>query len=300
MRWLGLRRETVAFYLFLAPWFMGLVLWTLGPMVASFYFGFTAYDVVTPPRWLGLGNYAEIFGSEIFWQSLKVTVLYTIGAVSLGVLGALVLASLLNQKLPGLSVWRTIFYLPVVTAGVAVALLWAWLLNPNYGLVNALLFQLFGLQGPGWFFDETWVIPSFVLVQVWAVGGPMLIYLAAMQGVPTHLYEAAEIDGADALRRYWHVTLPMITPAIFFNVVLSTIGSFQVFTAAYVITRGGPNFASYFYVLYLYQNAFEYFRMGYASALAWILFLIILAVTALAFRSQGLWVYYESPGRGGP
>ncbi|MCL4544766.1 MAG: sugar ABC transporter permease [Chloroflexi bacterium] len=286
-------RESLAFYAFLTPWLVGFVVLTAGPIIATLVLSFTSYNIVAPPRFVGLTNYSVLVHTHLFWQALKVTLVYTLGSVPLTVIGALVVASLLNQRLPGLSVWRTIYYLPVVTAGVAVALLWSWVFLPDYGLANSLLWTLFHIHGPQWFFSETWVLPAFIMMSVWGVGGPMLIYLAGMQGIPTQLYEAAELDGANALQRYRHVTLPMITPVIFFNLITSMIGTFQIFVGAYVITQGGPNYASYFYVLYLYQEAFQYFHMGYATALAWVLFLVIFVMTVLAFWSSRHWVYYE-------
>ncbi|MCL4541223.1 MAG: sugar ABC transporter permease [Chloroflexi bacterium] len=287
------RRESIAFYLFLSPWIIGFAVLTAGPIIATLVLSFTSYNIVTPPRFIGLANYDTLVHTRLFWQALKVTLFYTLGSVPLTVIGALLVATLLNQRLPGLSLWRTIYYLPVVTSGVAVALLWSWVFLPDYGLVNSLLWTLFHIHGPQWFFSEEWVLPAFIIMSVWGVGGPMLIYLAGMQGIPTQLYEAAELDGANAFQRYWHITLPMITPVIFFNLITSMIGTFQIFVGAYVITQGGPNYASYFYVLYLYQEAFQYFHMGYATALAWVLFLVILAMTVLAFWSSRRWVYYE-------
>ncbi|MBC7320930.1 sugar ABC transporter permease [bacterium] len=287
------QQEIKAFYLFLSPWIIGMVLFTGGPLIASFLFSFTSYDIVKPPVWCGLSNYKEIFSDKIFIQSLKVTLKYVMGAVPLNVIGALILATILNQKVYGLSIWRTIYYLPVVTTGVAVSLLWSWVLNPEFGIVNTLLQKIFGIRGPDWFYSERWAIPSFILMSIWGVGGPMLIYLGGMQGIPTQLYEAAEIDGASWWQSYIHITLPLITPVIFYNLVTSIIGTFQVFTPAFIITQGGPNYASYFYVLNLFKHAFQYYHMGYASALAWILFVVVLILTIIAFRIANYWVYYE-------
>jgi multiple sugar transport system permease protein len=286
-------RETRAFYLFLSPWIIGMILFTGGPLIASLGLSFTSYDIVKPPIFVGFSNYKEIFSDKIFIQSLKVTLKYVLGAVPLNVLGALVLATFLNQKVYGLSVWRTIYYLPVVTTGVAVSLLWSWVLNPDFGIVNSILWKFFGIRGPEWFYSERWAIPSFILMSVWGVGGPMLIYLGGMQGIPTELYEAAEIDGASWWQSYIHITIPLISPVIFYNTVTTMIGTFQVFIPAFIITQGGPNYASYFYVLNLYKHAFQYYHMGYASALAWILFLIVLLLTILAFRISNYWIYYE-------
>jgi multiple sugar transport system permease protein len=286
-------RETRAFYLFLSPWIIGMILFTGGPLIASLGLSFTSYDIVKPPIFVGFSNYKEIFSDKIFIQSLKVTLKYVLGAVPLNVLGALILATFLNQKVYGLSVWRTIYYLPVVTTGVAVSLLWSWVLNPDFGIVNSILWKFFGIRGPEWFYSERWAIPSFILMSVWGVGGPMLIYLGGMQGIPTELYEAAEIDGASWWQSYIHITIPLISPVIFYNTVTTMIGTFQVFIPAFIITQGGPNYASYFYVLNLYKHAFQYYHMGYASALAWILFLIVLLLTILAFRISNYWIYYE-------
>jgi len=291
------QREAIAFYVFLIPWAAGMLLWTFGPMIASLVLSLTRYDVITPPKYIGLANYAHILQDELTWRALKVTAYYTVGSVCVTVTGALLVATLLNQDLPFLGMWRTIYYLPVVTSGVAVSLLWMWIFQPNFGLVNNVLWTLFKIQGPEWFFDTDWTIPTFIIMASWGVGGPMLIYLAAMQGIPTALYEAATIDGANRLQSYIHVTLPMISPAIFFNLVLSMIGSFQVFTPAFVITQGGPHYASYFFVYHLYLHAFNYFEMGYGSGLAWVLFLVILGLTLLVFRGGERWVYYETGGR---
>jgi multiple sugar transport system permease protein len=292
-------RRNLTYFIFLAPWLLGFIIWTGGPLIASIYLSLTQYDIMTPPKWLGLGNYRTLFADNLFWQALKVTTVYTFLSVPLSMLASLGIAVLLNQKVPGLGVFRTIFYLPTVTTGVAVALLWVWMLQPDFGLINNLLWSVFHIRGPSWLYDENWVIPALILKSLWGLGGPMLIYLAALQGIPTQLTEAAELDGANVWQRFWSVTLPMISPVILFNLVMGIIGSFQVFTDAYVMTKGGPNYASYFYVYYLYQNAFQFFKMGFASAQAWVLFLIILVFTALTIRSSSIWVYYESGGRGG-
>jgi multiple sugar transport system permease protein len=295
-RW---RRRDIAYFVFLSPWLIGFVIWTGGPLIASVFLSFTQYDILTPPRWVGLENYYNLLTDDLFWQALKVTSIYTFLGVPLMMIASLGLAVLLNQRVPGLSFFRTIFYLPTVTTGVAIALLWVWLLQPDFGLINNILWYTFGIHGPQWLYDEKWVLPALIMKSMWGIGGPMLIYLAALQSIPTHLHEAAELDGANALRRFWHVSIPMITPVILFNLVMAIISSFQVFTDAYVMTKGGPNYASYFYVYYLYQNAFAFFRMGFASAQAWILFLIILVFTAITLRSSSFWVYYESGREGG-
>jgi multiple sugar transport system permease protein len=287
------RREEIAFYLFASPWLIGFLLWTAGPMIGSLVLSLTHYDVITPPEFNGLDNYVKMLtGDDLVWQALKVTLFYVLGAVPLGLVGSLLLALLMNQRVRGIALFRTIYYMPSVIAGVPVALLWLWIFNPEFGIVNSTLASL-GITGPKWLFSETWVIPAFVIMSVWNIGAPMIIYLAGLQGIPQHLYEAAEIDGAGPWAKFANVTLPMISPIIFFNTVLGIIASFQIFTPAYVMTKGGPNNASLFIGLYLYNNAFKFFQMGYAAALAWLVFLIIMALTILVIRSSPYWVYYE-------
>ena len=288
------RQEALWFYAFISPWLVGFAIWVAGPMLASLYLSFTSYQITEPPNWVGLGNYERLLADPLFWQSLKVTAYFTFLSVPLSVACAVVVAMLLNQPIPFLSAWRTIYYLPSITSGVAIALMWSWIFNPNFGLLNVTLYSATGVQGPGWLTDTRWVVPTFVLMSLWTFGGPMLIYLAAIQGIPTQLYEAAEIDGASKIRQMRSITIPLITPVIFFNLIINIINSFQSFTNAYIITQGGPNYASYFYIYYLFQNAFAYFRMGFASAQAWVLFVVIISLTALAFWSQKHWVYYEA------
>ena len=291
-------RESLWAYALISPWLVGFVVWTVGPMLASFLLSFTRYNVVSPTVWLGVANYREIFTVDpLFWQTLKVTFSYAIMSLPAGLVMGLAVALLLNLKVPGLSVWRAIYYLPSVIAGVAVAVLWQYVFNPRFGVLNWAL-SLIGIKGPGWLADPKWALPSLALMSVWGAGGSMILYLSALQSVPTTLYDAAKIDGANAWGRLRHVTLPMISPVIFFNLVMGTIGTFQYFTNAYVMTQGGPANATLFYNLHLYNNAFRYFRMGYASALAWILFVIILFFTLLIFKSSSTWVYYEGQLRG--
>ncbi|ALS29853.1 ABC transporter permease [Paenibacillus sp. 32O-W] len=286
------QREAIDCYVFISPAVLGLLLFMLGPIVFSAYISFTDYDILSTPEWVGLQNYAELFRDPFFWLSLKITFIYAIVSVPLGLIVALLLAMLLNQSLKGIYLFRVIYYLPAVISGVAVALLWKWIFNPEFGLLNWFL-GLFGIKGPMWIFSEDWALPSIIIMSLWSVGGSMLIYLAGLQGIPTELYEAAEIDGANRFRRFLNVTLPMLSPVIFFNLVMGIIGSLQVFTEGYVMTQGGPNNSTLFSVLYLYRQAFNYFSMGYASAMAWVLFLIILALTLLVFRSSPMWVFYE-------
>jgi len=288
------RREERFFYLFITPWIFGFIVFTAGPVLASVFFSFNIYDVIQPPRWTGLDNYKALLQDRLFWQSLKVTATYSLGAVPLGIILSLAIALVLNRDIRGVSVFRTVFYLPSVISGVAVSLLFMWIFNSDFGLLNYLLWKLFHIRGPAWIMDEHWVVPSLILMSLWGIGGGIVIYLAGLQGIPTELYEAAEIDGAGAWGKLLKITIPMMTPVIFFNLVTGIIGSFQVFTQAYVMTAGGPHNASLFYVLYLYRNAFYYFKMGYASALAWVLFLVVLTLTLLVFRSSAIWVYYEA------
>lgn len=301
------RREAKWFWFFIAPWIIGFIFFRGFPILASMFLSFTQYNVAQPPQWIGLENYANLFSDRVFFKSLQVSAYYTFASVPIGLVFALALATLLNQKVPFLGVFRTLYYMPSLIVGsVSVAFLFQLLLNPTFGVVNYIIAWLvgpngiipLGISGPKWFFDPAWVVPSFVLLSLWGVGGSMLIYLAGLQGVPTSLYEVAKIDGANAWQRMRNVTLPMISPVILFTFITGIIGSFQVFTPAYIISngQGGPNYASMFYVLYLYLNAFRRYRFGYASAQAWILFIVILALTIFALRMSRRAVYYENPG----
>lgn len=291
------RREALYGYLFAAPWLAGFFLLTLGPMLASLWLSFTDYTLVAPPSGVGLRNYDRLFrGDPLFWTSIGNTIYYTAFTVPLSMVVALALALALNQPVRGVRVFRTIFYLPAVTSGVAVVLLWGWLLNPNVGLVNRAL-HLVGLPGPGWFSSATWSKPGLILLALWSVGQGMVVYLAGLQAVPRTLYEAAAIDGAGPLRRLRHITLPGISPTIFFNLILGVIASFQVFTPAFVLTQGGPLNSTLFYVLYMFQQGFQYLHMGYATAMAWVLLAIVLVITLAQFAFSGRWVYYEGEAR---
>jgi len=289
-------RQNLEGWLFASPWILGLFLWTLGPMIASLAIAFTDWDLISPSRWVGVSNLQAMFNDKLVWQALKVTTIYAVTSVPLHIIFGLFLALLLNGQIIGLRFYRTAFYLPSVLSGVAVALLWRWLFSNEFGLFNALLSYV-GIKGPSWLGDPSWALPSLVLMSLWGVGSGAIIYLAGLQGIPTDLYEAAEVDGASDWSRFWNVTLPMITPVLFFQLVTGIIAALQIFTQAFIMTAGGPNNATLFFLLYLYQNAFQYFRMGYASALAWVLFLYILALTLVVYRSSGLWVYYEGEER---
>lgn len=287
------RREAITAYLLISPWIVGFIVFTLGPMVASLIFSFTDYSIIKPAKFVGLQNYATmLFNDYRFWHSLKVTLTFAVFAIPLGLVFGLLLALLLNTKVPGIAVWRTVYYTPSVVSGVAVAILWAYLFNPQYGVFNWLL-SLVGIKGPGWLSSPQWALPALIIMSLWGVGGGMIIYLAGLQGIPTALYEAAEVDGANSIQKFFNITLPMITPVLFYNLIIGIIGTFQYFTNAYVMTAGGPVEATLFYNLNLYNNAFRYQAMGYASALAWALFVIVLVLTMLVFRSSSMWVYYE-------
>ena len=281
-------------YIFLSPWAVALVVFILGPIFASAYYGFTEYDVLSPPKFLGFANYTKAFvRDELFWPSLGRTFRYSLAVVPFGILGSLALALLLNQHLAASSLFRTFFFLPSLTPAVALALLWKWLFHPMLGPINMGL-DLIGIDGPAWLSSKEWALPALVIVSLWGGigGGRMMIFLAGLQGVPQELYEASEIDGAGAWHKFWNVTLPMISPTLFFNLILGVIGALQVFTLAYVATLGGPSYATWFYALHIYRQSFEYFRMGYGSALAWIFVVILLTFTYLQINLSRRWVYY--------
>jgi len=286
------RRNNVAGWLLVAPVVTGLAALSVYPFLASFYLSFCDCDIFTPPRWVGLWNYQTMFFSDpLFWKSLLNVLYYTALAVPLGLVFGVGLALLLDAKIRGLSIYRTLFFLPTIVPVVASSILWIWLLNPQIGLVNTLL-RLLGIEGPTWLASVAWSKPSLVFMGLWGVGGSMIIYLAGLKDIPLSLYEAALVDGAGAWQRLRHVTLPMLTPVIFFNLVMGMIGAFQYFTQAFIMTRGGPLDSTLFYALYLFYQAFEYLKIGYASAMAWVLFIIVVTITALLFRSQGRWVHY--------
>ena len=281
-------------YLFALPWIIGLLVFTIGPIIVSFYLSFTQYDVLSPPQFIGLENYRNaLFVDELFWSSLKRTLVYSVFVVPLGLLGSLLLAMLLNRQSKAIGVFRTFFFLPSLTPTVALALLWIWLFDPNYGLINQVVGAV-GLQGPGWFASADWALPSIIITSLWAGwgGSTMLIFLAGLQGVERSLLEAADIDGANAWMKFRHVTLPMISPTMFFNFILGMIAAMQVFTVAYVATEGGPRYATWFLALHIFNQAFSYFQMGYASALAWLFVVVLLIFTVIQLRASRSWVFY--------
>ena len=294
------RAEERWFYLFISPWLVGFVIFIAGPILASSYLSFTLNDPVNwPPKWIGLLNYQILIHDKLFFKSLEVTGYYVALEVPLSIVLAIIIGVLLNQRIPFLSAWRSIYYLPAITPAVGVALMWLWVFQPSFGLLNGTIYSLFHVIGPKWLVQPELVIPTFVIMGLWQFGGAMLIYLAAIQGIPTTLYEAAKIDGANMWQQIINVTIPSISPVIFFNLILGIIGASQTFTPAYILTSGGPEYASYFYVFGIYQNAFTYISsMGYADALSWVFFMVMLFLTFLAFKSSHFWVHYEAPGEG--
>lgn len=285
-------RDNIAGLLFISPWlihFLGLIAFA---MLFSLGISLTETDLLTGYRFVGFQNYTRMWGDPLFWKAFWVTAYYTFALVPTSIAIALGIALLMNQKVFAVGAWRTLFYLPSLVQGVAVAVLWGFVLNPRFGLINAGL-KMIGIEGPRWLYSETWAVPGFILMGLWGAGGAMLLYLAGLQGIPTPLYEAAEIDGANAWHRFWRITIPMLTPTIYFNLLINIIASFQVFTQSYVMTQGGPNNATLTQVLYLYRVGFLNFQFGYASALAWALFLVILVFTILVVRSSESWVHYE-------
>lgn len=280
-------------WLFISPWLLGFTVFVAYPFLASLWLSFCRYDIVSPPVFIGGGNYRELFLHDArFWRALGNTIVYAALAVPLGLATAFLLALLLDRPLRGMAAWRSAFVLPHVVPVVASSTVFIWVLNPQIGLANALL-DLVGIRGPAWLQDTAWAMPSLVLLSLWGVGGAVVTLLAALKDVPTSLYEAARVDGANALQRARHITLPMLTPVLFFNLVMGVIGAFQYFTPAYIMTGGGPEDATLVYGLYLFQRAWRYLDMGYASAMAWILFAVVAATTLALFSSQRRWVRYD-------
>ena len=278
--------------IFVAPAVIGFLIWQLGPIVASLGIAFTDWQIAGRPNWIGLTNFEKIFTTDsLFTKSLGVTAYFSLVSVPLRLIAAFLIALFLNQKIRALPVFRTIFYIPSLVPLIASSVLWIWIFNPDFGLLNALL-GWFGIPKLQWIYGSDSVIPSLIIMSIWDIGPLMIIFLAGLQGVPRQLYEAVEVDGGNALHRLWHVTIPMVTPTILFNLILSIIGSMQTFVQPYVMTQGGPNNASLLYVLYLYRKAFQQSQMGYASALAWILFVIIAALSFFVFRTSSRWVFY--------
>ena len=286
-------RRNLEGYMFAAPWLIGFFVFTLGPFIAAFWISLHSWDMLTPMKFIGINNYKILLQDPLFWKSLKVTLLYAAAGLPLQLGLALLLAVLVNGKHVINLVYRAIFFLPAVSSGVATAILWRWMFNPEFGLINFGI-RTVGLPAPPWLSSTDWALPAVILMSMWGVGSTMLIYLAGLQSIPEHLYESASIDGATTLTKFRFITLPMMSSTIFFTFIIGVINSFQIFTQVYVLTNGGPDNSTLFYVLYMYQRSFQAFKMGYASALAWVLFLLILAITLIQFKLAGRWVYYET------
>jgi len=299
-------REATWGIIFVSPWILGLIIFTVGPILASLYFSFTEYDILGTPKYIGVENYvtaldlgkvlpafSHIKGDRLTGRAIGNTLIYAGVIVPIGTIGSLLLAILLNQGLRGTYIFRTVFFLPHLIPSIASVYLWKFLMHPRIGLINSMLASV-GIQGPGWLTDPKSAMASVIIIGLWSsIGGNrMLIFLAGLQGVPQELYEAAELDGAGSWHRFWHVTFPMISPTVLFNVILGVIGALGVFTVAFAGTKGGPSYATWFYALHIYRQAFEYFRMGYGSALAWIYAVGLLIFTWLQFRASRSWVFY--------
>ena len=286
------KRDNMYFYLFISPWLIGFIVFALYPILASLYYSFTDYDIISSPHFIGLGNYKELFEDELFYTSIAVTLKYTLISVPLGLFLSLIFAMLINMKIPARGFFRTAMYFPSMVSGVSMSLLWFWIFNPEVGVFNYIL-SWFGVKGPAWFLDENFAIWALIIMTFWGVGAGMIIFLAGLQGVPSSLLEAAKLDGAGRWTTIWNVTFPMISPVFLFQLIMSVIESFQVFTQAYVMTQGGPNYSTRFYVYNVYVSAFKDFRLGYASAMAWLLLLAILIITVIIMQSSNRFVYYE-------
>lgn len=286
-------RNNLVGYAFVSPWIIGFLVFTAFPFLSSVYLSFTRYNIVRPPVWVGLQNYDTLLHDDPqFRQALLVTLRFALVSVPMSIIVGVALALLLNQKVRGLSIYRTIFFLPSIVPTVASATIFLWLLNPQIGLVNQLLKLTLHIDGPAWLLDAKWAPWSLIFMSLWGVGNSMVIYIAGLKDIPAYLYEASLLDGAGPVQRLRHVTLPMLTPVIFFNLVMGVIGSFQYFTEAYMMTSGGPDDATLYYALYLFKRAWRYLDMGYASALAWVLFAVVMGITLVLFRSQRKWVHY--------
>ncbi len=290
--------DTVWGYFFILPTIISLTLFYFGPMLFSFFISFTSWDVVRPPQWVLFDNYIKVFSDELTMKSLGVTLYYTLIAVPATTVVALLTAVLLNTRVKALSFFRTALYIPSIVPMVANVALWMFLYNPAFGLLNYFI-GLFGIPPQNWVYAKETVIPSLALMAVWGAGNTIVIYLAGLQGISQELYESVAIDGGNVLHKFFHVTLPMLSPVIFYNAVMGIIGSMQVFTQPYIMTQGGPDNASMFIVLLLYRTAFRNQEMGYASAMSWVLFVIIGIMTLIAFKTSNTWVFIEGEDKNG-
>lgn len=287
-------RNTINGLLFASPWLLGLSMFWIYPTIASAYYSFTSFNAVQTPRWVGLSNYIELFTQDdMFWTAVYNTLYFAAVSIPLAIMFAFGLALMLNRKIKGQVVYRTIYFLPTLVPEVALALVWVYLFTPGTGIVN-LPFQWLGFRGPCWLTCTTWAMPTIIMLALWIIGQQIILYLAGLQDVPQDLYDAADVDGANSRHKFFKVTLPMLTPVIFFHLVTSVIGALQFFTVPYIMTGGTgfPAGSTMFYSIYLYKNAFQYFQMGYASAMAWLLFMVTLVITLVIFRSARMWVFY--------
>lgn len=288
-------REALNGYLFISPWALGFLIFVIGPMIGLIWLSFHRWDLIGDPRHVGWRNFERLFRDRLFLKSMEVTIIYGLGRVPLGIIVALGTALLLNnRRIKFIGIWRTIYYMPVVLPPVAISLVWMWIYNPRYGILNTMIQQFLGVPGPRWLDDAALVLPSLMVMAVWAAAGRnMIIYLSGLQGISNELYEASAIDGAGYWRQFWRITLPLLTPVIFFNLITGMIDTFKLFTQAYVMTEGGPRNQSLFFTYYLFQKGFMQYQMGYASAMAVVVFIIIMALTLLVFRWSKAWVFYE-------
>ncbi len=285
-------REEFHFYLFILPWILGFLAFTAYPVISSLYYSFTQYDAITPAKFIGLENYKTLFHEDVFYKSIKATLLYTAIGVPLGMVVSLGFAMLLNCIRVFQNFFRTALYFPSMISGVTMSLTWLWLFNPRVGLVNFFL-SLFGIHGPAWLLDYRAALFAVIIMSLWGVGGGMVIFLASLKSVPETYYEAAILDGAGPVRRFLNITLPMISPVILFQLMMTMIDAFQIFTPAYVMTQGGPQYATWFYVFYLYKSAFSDWKVGYSSALGWILLAVVTIVSFIIIKTSDKFVYYE-------
>jgi multiple sugar transport system permease protein len=292
------RREEIEGYLFISPWVIGFFVFLIVPIILSIYISLTNYDYLSKPEFVGFANYVRALTNDPkVWHSLKITFLYTIMALPLEITLAFGVALLLNFRGAGLNIFRTLFYLPSILPPVAVSILWLWIFNPKFGMMNQALGWL-GLDGPGWLYDPKWALFALVVMSMWGFGRGMIVYLSGLQNINPEYYDAAKVDGAGVWNMFFKITIPMMSPVIFFNIVMGVIGSFQVFAQAFIMTGGGPAGSTQFFMLYLYQNAFSFYKAGYASALGWLLFIIIMIFSLLVIRSSTAWVYYEGELKG--
>ena len=291
------RRECIGFFAFASPWLLGFLFFMVIPMFASAYISLTNWNLLKTPKFVGFTNFQNLFSDDLFYKSLGVTLEYTIKAVPANILLSVMIAILLNKNLKGMSAFRTMFYLPSIISGVVISLAWLWIFQPDYGLLNEII-GYFGIKPSKWIYDEASALNSLVLVSLWNLGTNIVLYLAALQGIPTEQYESASIDGANAVTKFWHITIPGISPTLLFTTLTGVINAMQTFTQAYVMTEGGPNQATLFYSYYIYSNAFVYRKMGFASAAAWILFFIICIITLILLKASSGKVYYDGGGDG--